>query len=178
MSWFIHLDETVQACGRRHSSRVLRRSGSPLTARIGDRMNATRPLDRLALFAALLGGAAWIADTTIIAARNDSFGLADSALFLFGMAAILLAGGLVAVMAARRFTGARRVLVAIAVFAGIALGLAVLSLAADGLSHSLYSGGNRGLHKECGVFAMGAAAIAGAGWLGRQRTVYGPVETA
>jgi hypothetical protein len=128
-------------------------------------MNATRPLDRLATLAALLGGAAWVTDTLIITARNDSFGLADSALFLFGMGAIVLASGLVAAMAARRSTGARRVLPAIAVFAGIVLGLTILSIAADGLSHSLYAGGNRGLHKECGIFAMGVAAIAAAGWL-------------
>jgi hypothetical protein len=129
-------------------------------------MNATRPLDRLAILAASLGGAAWVADTAIITAHNGSFGLADDALFILGLAAIVLAGGLVAAMAARRFAGTRRLLLAIAVFAVIGVGLTVLSMAADGLSHSVYSGDNRGLHKECGIFAMGVAALVAAAWLG------------
>ena len=72
----------------------------------------------------------------------------------------LITGALVGARIAGRFTGVRRALVAVGVFLLLVALLTALSFAADGLSHTLYHGGNRGIHKECGIFVLGLAALA------------------
>jgi hypothetical protein len=73
-------------------------------------------------------------------------------------------------------TWMRRVLTAVATFAAIVVVLTLVSSAADGLSHALYSGGNRGLHGECGIFAIGVAALAAGAWLRGRRSLRGPAR--
>jgi hypothetical protein len=120
------------------------------------------PTDRLrttAALAALIGGLAWVVDTTVIAVIDDSFDPLDSILFLSGLAALVVMGGSIGALAGRRSAGMRRVLEATGVTVGLVAALTLVSIAADALSHALYHGSNRGLHEECGIFAIGVAAL-------------------
>lgn len=126
-------------------------------------MHPKTSLPRTAALAALLGGLSWVVDVAVITIIDDSFGVLDDALFLIGLAALVLACGLAAAVAARDARGGRRVAMAAGTFIGLVVVLTLVSLAADALAHALYSGANRGLRKEGGVFAIGlVAAIAGA----------------
>jgi hypothetical protein len=122
-------------------------------------MHAEDRIRTSAVILAATAGVAWIVDVAVITAINDSFDPLDSILFLGGLGCLLATAGLVGVLASRRFGGLRRVLVAVGVALGLVVGLMLISLAADATSHALYHGGNRGLHKECGVFGIGLVAL-------------------
>jgi hypothetical protein len=139
------------------------------------------PTDRLraaAVLAALIGGIAWVVDTTVIAVIDDSFDPLDSILFLSGLAALVVMGGSIGALVGRRSAGVRRVLVAAGVALALVAGLTVVSIAADALSHALYHGGNRGLHEECGIFAIGVAALTLAALVQRAPRLTAPASSA
>jgi hypothetical protein len=120
---------------------------------------ATIDLRTSAAAALLAGGLAWIVDVAIITAGDGSFGLPDSILFVSGLAALVAGTLLTAAAVTRGRTGARRA----GAFAGglvaIVVGLTLISMAADAISHAAYHGSNHGLHNECGVFATGVCGV-------------------
>jgi hypothetical protein len=139
------------------SARCDRRAGQ----RRADRSHM-RHSDRtrtFAMFFALAAGAAWIVDVAVITAIDNSFDPLDSILFLGGLVCLVATGVLVGTLASRRFTGARRVLIAAGVALSLMAGLVLVSVVVDAASHELYHGSNRGLHNECGIFAIGLGAL-------------------
>jgi hypothetical protein len=121
-----------------------------------------RQADRTRTFAiifAATGGAAWIVDVAVITAIDNSFDPLDSILFLGGLACLIATGVLVGMLASRRLTGTRRALLTSGTAVGLVIGLVLVSMLADAASHALYHGSNRGLHTECGIFAIGLGAL-------------------
>jgi hypothetical protein len=113
----------------------------------------------LAVILAATAGAAWIVDVAVITAIDNSFDPLDSILFIGGLACLIVTGGLVGTIASRRFTGVRKALATGGTAVALVVGLVLVSMIADAASHALYHGGNRGLHKECGIFAIGLGAL-------------------
>lgn len=115
---------------------------------------------RLPRSLAVVGGAAWVLDTTLITALDRSFGAPDNALFLVGLFGLALA----AVTAGAALTAGRpiwqRVLAALGAFivaAAIATGL---DAGVRELARALTDSANKGVNGELGLMAVGLVAVA------------------
>jgi hypothetical protein len=110
-------------------------------------------LSRTAILAAGLGGAAWTVKALVITARDDSFGLLESILFVGGLVLLLLA----AVLVARDVAGRRGTLAV----TGLAVVLVAITFVASEqvqpLVRELASGDNLGLEQEGGILFAGVA---------------------
>lgn len=115
---------------------------------------------RIASASAVVGGLAWLLDTTIISLNDGAFGLPDDILYLSGLFTIAFA-----VLAAGFLLSAGRPLVLRAVLAVV--GFALFMAAATGvdagvraLVHAAYSGHNRGLNEETGLMVIALVVLA------------------
>ena len=111
-------------------------------------------LSRPAHLAAGLGGLAWTVKALVITARDDSFGLLESVLFIAGFALLLAAAVLVARDIVHR-SGAAGVLAK----AAAAIGLFALTFLCveqgQVLVRGIASGDNLGLEQEGGILLAG-----------------------
>lgn len=116
-------------------------------------------LSRPALLAAGLGGLAWTVKALTITARDDSFGVLESALFLSGFALLLVAAVLVARdVVARR--GAGGLLAKVAVALGLIAATFLCVEQGQVLVREIASGDNLGLEQEGGILLAGVLWLA------------------
>lgn len=119
----------------------------------------TSPL-RLAHLLALLGGAAWLADTATITILDDAFGVPDTVLFLTGLFSIAFAALAFGVHLAGDRSTALKVLGAVGSFLVAAVVATAVEAGVQGLVDAVYDGGNQGLNEEMGLMAVAVLVLA------------------
>jgi hypothetical protein len=134
---------------------------------------ARRPSTRalhLTAVAGLVGGCAFVVDTTTIAVINDSFGTLDNLLFGVGLIALLVTLLALASAVSARATGANRAARGVGAFIGAFVVIGVLAQVMDTMGRHVFSSANKGLHGEWSFFTIGVCLLLIAGWANRNRS--------
>lgn len=113
---------------------------------------------------AALSGAALVLDTVTITVLNRAFDPLDSALFLCGLAGMLLATGSLAMHLSRHRSGGPRAVTAVTAYLACLAVLGAVSAGFDAFGRHTFSPSNRGLHGEWSFFSIGLALLALSGW--------------
>ena len=123
---------------------------------------------RITAIGGLVGGCALLVDTITITVVNRSFGVLDDALFLLGLAALVICTVALAVALSARAHGPARVGLGVLVLVATLAVVFGLASVMDTMGHHVFSSANVGLHGEWSFFTVGVCLLAIAAWAGRR----------